>query len=83
MKRVLAGDQWWPRTSSGRLHFVRAIPNLLRHRIGNFVKRNNRNLHKKEWLNFLSVRPKVDSFPKPSTCQHRDISWGLEPIRRI
>ena len=45
---VLAGDQWWPRTSGGRLRFVRANTYLLRHRIGNFVKGNKRNLHKKD-----------------------------------
>ena len=77
---VLAGDQWWPRTSGGRLRFVRTITYLLRHRIGNFGKGNKRNLHKKDWLNSLSVRQNVDSFPKPPTCQHRAISWGLQPI---
>ena len=44
---LLAGDQWWPHTSGGRLRFVRAITYLLRHRFGNFVKGNKRNLHKK------------------------------------
>ena len=43
---ILAGDQWWPRTSGGRLRFVRAKAYLLRHRIGTFVKGNKRNLHK-------------------------------------
>ena len=41
-EHVLAGDQWWPRTSGGRLRSVRAITYLLRHRIGNFVKGNKK-----------------------------------------
>ena len=53
MKNILAGDQWWPRTSGGRLRSVQAITYLLCHRIGNFVKGNKRNLHKKDWLNSL------------------------------
>ena len=73
---VVAAYQWC------RLHFVRAITYLLYHRIGNFVKGNKRNCHIKDWLNSLSVRQKVDSFPKPPTCQHRGISWGLQPIRQ-
>ena len=80
---ILAGDQWWPRTSGGCLRFVRAITYLLRHRISNFVKGNKRNLHKKDWLNSRSVRQKVDSFPNPPTCQHPGISWGQQPIRHI
>ena len=52
---VLAGDQWWPRTSGGRLRFLRAITYLFRHRIGKFITGNKRNLHKKDWLNSLSV----------------------------
>ena len=80
---LLAGDQWWPRTSGGRLRFVLAITYLLRHRIGNFVKGNKRNLHNKDLLNSLSLRQRVDSFPKPPTCQHRGISGGQQPIRHI
>ena len=56
VRTLLAGDQWWPRTSGGRLHSVWAIAYLLRHRISNFVKGNKRNLHKQDWLNSLSVR---------------------------
>ena len=59
---LLAGDQWWPRTSGGRLRFIRAITYLLRHIIGMFVKGNKGNLHKKIPDKF-SVRQKVDSFP--------------------
>ena len=55
---LLASDQWWPRSSGDRLRFVRTITNLLRHRIGNFVKGNKRNLHEKDWLNSLSVSKK-------------------------
>ena len=78
---LLAGDQWWPRTNDGRLRSVRAITYLLRLRVGNFVKGNKRNLHKKDWLNSVSARQEVDSFPKPPTCQHRGISRGLQSIR--
>ena len=46
--RLLAGDQWWLRPSGGRLRFVRSITYLLRHRFGNFVKGNKRNLHNKD-----------------------------------
>ena len=46
---VLAGDQWWLRTSGGRFRFARAITYLLRHRFGSFVKENNLNPHKKDW----------------------------------
>ena len=45
---LLAADQWWPRTSGGRLRFIRAITYSLRHRISNFVEGNKRNLHKKD-----------------------------------
>ena len=41
---VVAAYQWWP------FAFCRAIMYLLLLRIGNFVKGNKRNLHKKEWL---------------------------------
>ena len=37
---VLAGDQWWPRTSGGRLRFAHAITHLLRHRFGHFINSN-------------------------------------------
>ena len=37
---LLAGDQLWPRTSGGRLHFAHAITYLLRHRFGHFVNSN-------------------------------------------
>ena len=37
---LLAGDQWWPRTSGGRLRFAHAPTHLLRHRFGNFVNSN-------------------------------------------
>ena len=40
LKIVLAGDQWWPRTSGGRLRFANAITHLLRHRFGHFVNSN-------------------------------------------
>ena len=56
VKELLAGDQWWPRTSGGRLRVVRAVTYLLRHRIGNFVTGNKRNIHTKDWLHSLSVR---------------------------
>ena len=46
--KVLAGDQWWPRTSGGRLRFAHAITHLLRHRFGHFVNSNKRNTHKKD-----------------------------------
>ena len=39
-KNILAGDQWWPRTSGGRLRFAHAITHLLRHRFGHFVNSN-------------------------------------------
>ena len=56
VKELLAGDQWWPRTSGGRVRFVRAVMYLLCHRIGNFGTGNKRNSHTKDWLNSLSVR---------------------------
>ena len=37
---VLAGDQWWPRTSGGRLRYAHAITHLLRYRFGHFVNSN-------------------------------------------
>ena len=37
---ILAGDQWWPRTSGGRLRFAHAVTHLLRHRIGHFINSN-------------------------------------------
>ena len=37
---VLAGDQWWPRTSGGRLRFAHAITHLFRHRFGHFINSN-------------------------------------------
>ena len=40
METLLAGDQWWPRTSGGRLRFAHTITHLLRHRFGHFVKSN-------------------------------------------
>ena len=40
LHNVLAGDQWWPRTSGGRLRFAHAITHLLRHRFGHFVNSN-------------------------------------------
>ena len=45
---LLAGDQWWPRTSGGRLRFAHAITHLLRHRFSHFVNSNKRNSHKKD-----------------------------------
>ena len=46
--KILAGDQWWPRTSGGHLRLAQALTYLLRHRLGNFVKGNKRNPHKKD-----------------------------------
>ena len=40
LNAILAGDQWWPHTSGGRLRFAHAISHLLRHRLGHFVKSN-------------------------------------------
>ena len=39
MITLLAGDQWWPHTSGGRLRFAQAVMHLLRHRFGCFVKK--------------------------------------------
>ena len=41
IRTLLAGDQWWPRTSVGRLRFAHAITHLLRQRFVHFVKSNN------------------------------------------
>ena len=46
LELLMAGDQWWPRTSGSRFRYARAITYLLRHRFGNFVKGNKRNPHK-------------------------------------
>ena len=35
---LLAGDQRWPRTSSGRLRLAHAITRVLHHKFGHFVK---------------------------------------------
>ena len=69
-KALLAGNQWWPRTSGGRLRFARAITHLLSHRFGNFVKGNKRNPHLKRLINSLSGRQQVNNFPEPPACQH-------------
>ena len=49
---ILAGDQWWPRTSGGRLRCAHAITHLLRHRFGLFIKGNKRNTHKERLTKF-------------------------------
>ena len=45
---VLAGNQWWPHTSGGRLRLAHAITHVSHHRFGHFVKGNIRNIHKNE-----------------------------------
>ena len=57
-KMLLAGDQWWPHTSGGRLRSARAITYLLRHRIS-----NKRNLHKERLVKFSVRKAKGRQFP--------------------
>ena len=45
---LLAGNQWWPRTSGGRLRLVHAIKHLLHHKVGHFVTRNKSYTLKKD-----------------------------------
>ena len=82
-KTLLADDQWWPRTSGGRLRFARAITYLLHHRFGSFLKGNKRKPYKKDWQNCQSCRQIVSNFPKLPTCQHRGIFGGLQQIRHL
>ena len=37
---VLAGDQWWPATSGGRLRLAQAVKHVLHHKFGHSVKGN-------------------------------------------
>ena len=48
---ILAGDQWWPRTSGGRLRFVRAITYLLS-QIRQFCKRKEKESPQKRLVKF-------------------------------
>ena len=65
---VVAAYQWWPFVfCTGNYVFIASQNRQL-------CKRKQKNQYKKDWLNSLSVRQKVDSFPKPPTCQHRGIS---------
>ena len=76
MSTVLAGDQWWPRTSGGRLRFVRAITYLLR-------PSQNRQLCKRKQKESPYKRVVKFCVCEPPTCQQRGISSGLQPIRHI
>ena len=81
LEDVLAGDQWWPRTSGGRLRFAHAITHLLRHRFGHFVNSNKWNTHKKDWLNFLPGSQQINNFTNLPSCKHHCISGGWQPFK--
>ena len=80
-KSLLAGDQWWPRTSGGRLRFAHAITHLLRHRFGHFINSNKWNTHKKDWSNFLPGSQKISNFINLPSCKHHCISGGWQPFK--
>ena len=63
---ILAGDQWWPRTSGGRLRFAHAISHLLRHRFGLFIKGNNRDTYKERLTKFSALEAKDKQFYRPT-----------------
>ena len=60
-RAVLAGDQWWPRTSGSRVRSVRAMTYFLRHRIGNFIKGNKMN---QRLVKFSVYKAKSRQFPQ-------------------
>ena len=45
---LLAGDQWWPHTSGGRLRLAHAITHVLQHKVSHCVKRNKSYFLKKD-----------------------------------
>ena len=60
---ILAGDQWRPRTSGGRLHFEHTITHLLRHRFGHFVKGTKKITYKKINQNFCLAGKRQEILP--------------------
>ena len=65
-KTVLAGDQWWPRTSGGRLRFAHAITHLSRRRLGLFMKENKRSTYKERLTKFSAWEANDKQFYQPT-----------------
>ena len=66
LEMLLAGDQWWPRTSGGRLRFAHAITHLLRHRFGLFMKGNKRNTYKERLTKLSAWEANDKQFYQPT-----------------
>ena len=68
---LLAGDQWWPRTSGGRLRFEHAVMHLLRHRFGHFVEKKTKKNKgsQKRLIQFSAWKSEDTQFYQPTFMQ--------------